>query len=63
MDKRRFDHIIKSLDFDELNDWEEKFVLSVSEQFEKKSSLSHRQEEILEKILTDQQIRELGIEY
>jgi len=36
-----------------LTKWEENFIESIKEQFEKRGTLSDRQEEILEKIYTD----------
>lgn len=36
-----------------LNKWEEEFVESIAEQFERKNFLSDRQEEILERIYSE----------
>lgn len=50
--KRMIDSIIKnhSQGAIELSDWEENFMYSISEQFNKKGDLSLKQSEILERI-------------
>lgn len=50
MDGERLKWIIDGLDFPNLTEWEEKFVISIEEQFQKKGSLTGKQEEMIEKI-------------
>ena len=48
MDKERMIWIFRWLDWDQLTDWEERFVTSVEEYFRKHGRLSEKQEHILE---------------
>jgi hypothetical protein len=50
VDRPRFKWILSGLDFDDLTDWEEKFVESCELQLHFKEELSEKQSEILEKI-------------
>ncbi len=46
----RLKWIISGLEWDSLTDWERKFVEDVEVQFDRRGSLTDRQEEILERI-------------
>jgi len=50
MIKDRLKWIISGLDFEDLTDWEQRFVESVEGQFQRKGDLTEKQEELLEKI-------------
>jgi len=50
MDSQRFQWIIRWLDWERLTEWEEDFILSVENYFEKRGYLSKKQENILERI-------------
>ena len=50
MDHDRIAHIFKYLEYDNLTEWEDDFILSVSEQYEQKQSLTDRQIEVLESV-------------
>jgi len=49
----RLKWIVSGLDWDALTEWEQKFVESVEEQFDRNGKMSERQEEILERIYKD----------
>lgn len=55
MDKKRFDWIIKAIDFEKLTDWETKFVEDLEHKIKSGRELNERQEEILERILAEKQ--------
>jgi len=50
MRDERIAHIFRYLEYDSLTEWEDDFILSVSEQYERKGSLTERQLEVLENI-------------
>ncbi len=56
MTKDRLKWIISGIDFNKLNDWEENFVSSLEEQFDRRGNLTDKQEEIVERLY-----REKGI--
>lgn len=55
MTRDRFVWIIKGLDFDNLNDWEIRFVSEMENRMKWKGDLTERQEEILERIFQERQ--------
>ncbi len=55
MDQKRFDWIIKAIDFDKLTDWESDFIDSIERQFKRKGDLSPEQERIMEEIFERRQ--------
>lgn len=50
MMKDRLDWIISGLDFELLNDWEERFIESCERRMEARGNLTDSQEEIIERI-------------
>ncbi len=55
MTPERFTWIIKGLNFDELTDWESRFVEDMEKWMKKRGDLSDKQEEILERIFQEKQ--------
>ena len=53
MDKARLSWIISGLDFNSLNDWEERFVESVEKYFKRHGDLTEAQANKLEEIFKD----------
>ena len=53
MTKDRLSWIISVLDFNDLNNWEEKFIEDIEKYFHRKGDLTERQEEILERIFKE----------
>ena len=53
MDAERMRWVISGLNFDDLSDWEEKFVESVEKYFKKHGDLTEAQENKLEEIFKD----------
>lgn len=54
--QQRLKHIFAYIEYDNLTDWEQDFVESVSDQFEENGSLPERQLEILEKIFRERAV-------
>ncbi len=50
MDDRRFKHILKFMEWGELNDWELNFVEKMEEKWAEKGELSEKEEDKLEEI-------------
>ena len=50
MDDIRFNMIMKMIDFDELTDWEEKFVIDIEHKVKSGRKLTEYQEDKLEEI-------------
>ena len=46
----RIEHIFKFIEYEKLNDWEDRFVASVSDQFDKRGTLTDNQYDKLEEV-------------
>jgi hypothetical protein len=56
MNIERLKWIISGLDFEKLNEWEERFVEDVEDYFKRKGNLTEKQEEIIERIYREKAI-------
>ncbi len=56
MTKDRLIWVLHGIDFEKLNDWEERFVCDLEAYFERNGDLTDRQEEILERIYREKSL-------
>jgi hypothetical protein len=50
MTQDRLKWLISGIDFNELNEWEERFICDLEPYFERNGNLTKRQEELIERI-------------
>ena len=55
MDRKRFDWILKAIEWEKLTNWEEEFLQSCDSQLKKKNELSEKQIDIIERIFREKQ--------
>ena len=54
---QRLEHIFKYMNYDVLTDWEQRFVEDMEKRFRKGFDLSTKQDEILERIFREAEVR------